>query len=390
MQPVWDGYIARSQARRSRRTTSSTTPSRTTVAHAPNPLLDAHRRRCPSCWPSPPTCAASPSWTARVGRRADHRRGVDLPVLLEHPARRPRPRPRRRADDVPVARRAGRRARSSGLPEHHALVATIFLGVPAPAGHEAAAGAGRVVRHGRPLRRPAAHAPDRQARRAATAATTPPSNAVHRRAGRRSNPAPPTSPRRGTRRPRRCRAAAGASNASSSTASRREQPAGHGQARPASPAPGPAPRTAGRTARRRTPRGPTRRTWPGRQRRRRRCVPVAAAIIAADRSTPVYEPDVSRSSTSVAATPWPHPTSTTRSAGCGSSRSTTTSWRVGSRVPREGLAGMRYSDGTPYSGGPWPTGRGGRTCARRRRRPPAARRRRSGHPCRARSTRGCR
>ena len=51
----------------------------------------------------------------------DDRRRLDLPVLLEPAAVRPRPRVGRRDDDVPQPRRARRRARRSACPPHHAL-----------------------------------------------------------------------------------------------------------------------------------------------------------------------------------------------------------------------------------------------------------------------------
>ena len=274
----------------------------------------------------------------------------------------------------------------SGSPSDHALVATIFLGVPRTAGDEAAAGAGRDVRHAGPLRRPDADALNRQARRAVTAATTPPST---RASTRRTsvNPAPPTSRDRGTRsRVGPCR---------SRRVERQQQhrllaraAGGPPPTRPASPAPGPAPRTAGRTVHRRTTPGPTRRTWPGRQRRRRRCV----------RSPRRSSRPTGRRRCTSRTSVGPARASRRR-------RGRTRPRRRGR--PAAGRADRRRPRGASaaeYRVRAWPacgtrtarrtrvdlvSGRGGRTCARRRRTPPAARRRRSGHPCRARSTLGC-
>ena len=156
MQPVWDDYIARLplgitpfnvvddvEPRRGRRTPP--TPCSTTIDDR------AGRARR-----SPPTCVGIALMDGDVGRVADDRRGVDLPVLLEHPAGRPRARARRRADDVPVpqpSRRPGPRSTSAARAPRS--VATIVLGVPRPS-HvtKLRAATGRDVRPARPLRRP--------------------------------------------------------------------------------------------------------------------------------------------------------------------------------------------------------------------------------------------
>ena len=114
MQPVWDAYVARSSHgvtpfnavddvepgdRRAR-------PEPAARRHRGGPGRPRRRRRPPPHRPH--------------GRRprpaGAHRRGVDLPVLLEHPALRPPTWVRRGDDDVPVAGRAGRGDPSSACP----------------------------------------------------------------------------------------------------------------------------------------------------------------------------------------------------------------------------------------------------------------------------------
>ena len=69
----------------------------------------------------------------------------------------------------------------------------------------------------------------------------------------------------------------------------------------------------------------------------------AARIIAADWSMAVIWPSTSRSQTSVAATPWPHPTSSTRADGPGASTSTAHTSRSdgGRSAPVTGTPGDR-------------------------------------------------
>ena len=150
------GRLRRPLARRRHAVQRRRRPSAADASSTPRtPLLDEHRhgagrarrRRRPA--PDRADGRRRSNASPLTGGR------VDLPVLLEHPARRPRARPRRRDDDVPVARRAGGGARCSACPSTTRSAATIFLGVPEHQRHQAAPRARRVVRHDRPLRRPA-------------------------------------------------------------------------------------------------------------------------------------------------------------------------------------------------------------------------------------------
>ena len=153
MQPVWDEYVAHGAAGRTPFNAVDDAPPPDDVAHAPNDLLaaidsvpvvlvvaaDLHQI---ALMDAPPRAAAA------------DRRGVDLPVLLEHPAGR---QPRglggvmttflsRVEPDAARARRPARAPRPGGddLPRRARTP-----------GHAAASGARRDVRHRRPLRRPA-------------------------------------------------------------------------------------------------------------------------------------------------------------------------------------------------------------------------------------------
>ena len=163
MQPVWDGYVARLQLGITPyNVVDDTEPE--TVAHAAYALIDgiatvpvvlavaADLRRIAlmdsAVGRVPMTGGASIypfCWSILLAARARGLGGV-LTTFLSRaepaaaPGARPARRPRARCDDLP------RR--------------------PAPAGHEAAPGAGRLVRDARPLRRsPASHAPDRASAR---------------------------------------------------------------------------------------------------------------------------------------------------------------------------------------------------------------------------------
>ena len=147
MQPVWDGYVARSKLGVTPYNVVDDVDRRT--CRTPRTRWSTRSSPCRSCWPSGrPRRIAVMDSAART--RTDHRRGVNLPVLLEHPALR-HARGLGGVLTTFLSRAEHAAAPGLGLPEHHALVATIFLGVPRAAGDEAAARAGRDIRHGGPL-----------------------------------------------------------------------------------------------------------------------------------------------------------------------------------------------------------------------------------------------
>ena len=128
MQPVWDGYIARGALGVTPYNSVDDREPAGAPEHVPYPLLDdidtvpvvlavaADLRRIAAHGRQPRTAAAD-------------RRGVDLPVLLEHPLG-ARERGLGGVMTTFLSRVEPEAAPELGLPEHHALAATIFLGVP--------------------------------------------------------------------------------------------------------------------------------------------------------------------------------------------------------------------------------------------------------------------
>ena len=152
MQPVWDEYMETAAVGGNPFNVVDYVKPDDITPNKPNDLLDQHRD--------------DPGRTRRRrrlveagddGRRTrpgtDHRRRIDLSVLLEPDAVGPRPRPRRRDDHLPQPSRAGGRAgaRPPRAPRvgHHDLPRP-----PRAPADQAEAQPGRVVRDRRSFRRP--------------------------------------------------------------------------------------------------------------------------------------------------------------------------------------------------------------------------------------------
>ena len=152
MQPVWDEYVGDRRDRARRRSRSGRRRRRRPYPHA-RTRSSTRSSRCRSCSPSPPTCDRIALMDGDLDRPAMTGGASVYPfcwsLLLAA----------RAAAWAASSRRSCRGAEPDaapllGLPDDHALAATIFLGHPTQQPTRLTRQPGRVVRHDRPLRRP--------------------------------------------------------------------------------------------------------------------------------------------------------------------------------------------------------------------------------------------